>query len=54
MTPRPEPGSKADRDALRYDMTAAGCTITDIAVEMRTRYGMRPREAWRHARGWTL
>ncbi|MEU9882591.1 helix-turn-helix domain-containing protein [Streptomyces phaeochromogenes] len=54
MTPRPKPGSKADRDALRYDMTAVGCTITDIAVEMRTRYGMRPREAWRHARGWTL
>ncbi|MFD8915005.1 XRE family transcriptional regulator [Streptomyces sp. NPDC059575] len=26
----------------------------DIAVEMRTRYRMRPREAWRHARGWTL
>ncbi|MEV4040409.1 helix-turn-helix domain-containing protein [Streptomyces umbrinus] len=54
MTPRPKPGSKADRDALRYDMTAVGCTITDIALEMRTRYGIRPREAWRHARGWTL
>ncbi|MFG2310607.1 XRE family transcriptional regulator [Streptomyces sp. NPDC048566] len=48
------PGSKADRNALRHQMTAAGCTAADIAVEMRTRYRMRPREAWRHARGWTL
>ncbi|MFK0111621.1 helix-turn-helix transcriptional regulator [Streptomyces sp. NPDC091217] len=49
-----KPGSKADRDALRQDMTAAGCTLADIAVEMRTRFRMRPREAWRHAHGWTL
>lgn len=49
-----KPGSKADRDALRHDMTAAGCTLVDIAVEMRTRFRMRPREAWRHAHGWTL
>ncbi|MGW1728961.1 XRE family transcriptional regulator [Streptomyces sp. NPDC002306] len=49
-----KPGSKQDRDALRQSMTAAGCTAEDIAVEMRARYRMRPREAWRHARGWTL
>lgn len=49
-----KPGSKADRDALRQDMTAAACTLADIAVEMRTRFRMRPREAWRHAHGWTL
>ncbi|WP_240980637.1 MULTISPECIES: XRE family transcriptional regulator [unclassified Streptomyces] len=54
MNDRPKPGSKADRDALRHDMTAAGCTIADIAIEMRARYRMRPREAWRHAHGWTL
>ncbi|GHE38095.1 helix-turn-helix domain-containing protein [Streptomyces capitiformicae] len=54
MTARPKPGSKADRDALRYDMTTAACTVADIAVEMRARYRMRPREAWRHAHGWTL
>ncbi|MFG2386375.1 XRE family transcriptional regulator [Streptomyces avermitilis] len=47
-------GSKADRDALRQDMSAAGCTLADIAIEMRTRFRMRPREAWRHAHGWTL
>jgi hypothetical protein len=49
-----KPGAKADRDALRQDMNAAGCTTADIAIEMRTRYRMRPREAWRHAHGWTL
>lgn len=49
-----KPGSKADRDALRQDMTAAGFSIADIAIEMRTRFRMRPREAWRHAHGWTL
>ncbi|MFD5754582.1 XRE family transcriptional regulator [Streptomyces sp. NPDC127044] len=49
-----KPGSKADRDVLRQDMTVAGCTLADIAIEMRTRFRMRPREAWRHAHGWTL
>lgn len=49
-----KPGSKADRDDLRRDMTAAGCTLAGIAVEMRARFRMRPREAWRHAHGWTL
>ncbi|MFF8357363.1 XRE family transcriptional regulator [Streptomyces chartreusis] len=49
-----KPGSKPERDALRHDMEAAGCTIADIAVEMRARFRIRPREAWRHAHGWTL
>ncbi|MDX2881045.1 helix-turn-helix transcriptional regulator [Streptomyces ipomoeae] len=49
-----KPGFKADRDALRQDMTAAGCALADIAIEMRARFRMRPREAWRHAHGWTL
>ncbi|MGK5447970.1 XRE family transcriptional regulator [Streptomyces radiopugnans] len=47
-------GSKAARDSLRYEMLAAGCSTADIAVEMRARWRMRPREAWRHAHGWTL
>ncbi|MEV7815552.1 XRE family transcriptional regulator [Streptomyces flaveolus] len=47
-------GSKADRDALRNLMSAKGGTPEDIATEMRTRFRMRPREAWRHALGWTL
>ncbi|MDH6612891.1 tetratricopeptide (TPR) repeat protein/transcriptional regulator with XRE-family HTH domain [Streptomyces sp. SAI-208] len=49
-----KPGSKADRDALRQDMDNAGCSLFAIAIEMRTRFRMRPREAWRHAHGWTL
>ncbi|MFF4547237.1 XRE family transcriptional regulator [Streptomyces sp. NPDC001406] len=49
-----KPGSKQDRDALRQSMTAAGCTTADVSIEMRTRYRVRPREAWRHALGWTL
>ncbi|MEU9190291.1 helix-turn-helix transcriptional regulator [Streptomyces sp. NPDC048484] len=49
-----KPGSKADREALRQDMANAGCALADVAVEMRTRFKMRPREAWRHAHGWTL
>lgn len=54
MTPHPRPGSKADREALRHEMAAAGCSTPEIAVEMRGRWHMRPREAWRHAHGWTL
>lgn len=54
MATRPKPGSKADRDGLRHEMTAAGSTTAAIAIEMRTRWGYRPREAWRHALGWSL
>lgn len=35
-------------------MSAAGCTTAEIATEMRVRLRVRPREAWRHALGWTL
>ena len=54
MPTRQKPGSKADRDSLRSEMRAAGATIAAVATEMRTRWGMRPREAWRHAHGWSL
>ncbi|MCW8101689.1 helix-turn-helix transcriptional regulator [Streptomyces tauricus] len=54
MTASSKFGSRADRNALRQDMTIAGCALADIAIEMRTRFGLRPREAWRHAYGWTL
>ncbi|WP_422125573.1 helix-turn-helix domain-containing protein [Streptomyces caatingaensis] len=46
--------NKAARDHLRFEMTAAGCTTADIALEMRARFRLRPREAWRHAHGWTM
>ncbi|MET8677358.1 helix-turn-helix transcriptional regulator [Streptomyces sp. NPDC004647] len=54
MTPRLKTGSKAERDQLRAEMLAADCTTAEIATEMRARFRMRPREAWRHAYGWTL
>ncbi|GGP86010.1 hypothetical protein GCM10010278_75570 [Streptomyces melanogenes] len=54
MSPPPKPGAKADRDALRHEMTAVRCTAAQIATEMRVRFHLRPREAWRHALGWTL
>ncbi|MGV9269524.1 hypothetical protein ACWDRR_33230 [Kitasatospora sp. NPDC003701] len=49
MPPRPKPGSKADRDALRAELLAVGAPLSVIAAEMRARFGLRPREAWRHA-----
>lgn len=54
MAPRPKPGSKIDRDTLRAEMAAGGAPFDAIAKEMRSRYGFRPREAWRHAHGLTL
>jgi transcriptional regulator with XRE-family HTH domain len=44
-------GAKAERDALREEMLAAGCSHNLIAQEMRHRWGFRPREAHRHAMG---
>ncbi|MEU8196443.1 hypothetical protein AB0C10_21940 [Microbispora amethystogenes] len=54
MPPSPKPGSKAEREVLREQMLQAGCSVTEIVVEMRARWRMRPREAWRHVHGWTL
>ncbi|MGE7439938.1 XRE family transcriptional regulator [Kitasatospora sp. NPDC001175] len=53
MPPRPKPGSKADRESLRAEMLTAGAPLVAIAAEMRARFGLRPREAWRHAHGMT-
>jgi tetratricopeptide (TPR) repeat protein len=54
MAQLPKPGSKTQRDALRQEMLAAGCTYADIATEMRIRWRFRAREAWRHAHGLSL
>ncbi|GGL41198.1 hypothetical protein [Planomonospora parontospora] len=54
MSARAKPGAKAVREALRQEMQEAGCSLAEIVTEMRTRWRMRPREAWRHAYGWTL
>ncbi|GGU48251.1 hypothetical protein GCM10010211_10570 [Streptomyces albospinus] len=53
MAPNPT-GAKRARDQLRQEMTAAGCGLAQISMEMRTRFRMRPREAWRQAHGLTL
>ncbi|MGH3867624.1 MAG: hypothetical protein ACRDQ4_16105 [Pseudonocardiaceae bacterium] len=44
--------AKAERDRLRDQMRALGCTVGQIAVEMGRRFNLRPRVAWRHALGW--
>ena len=46
-------GSKAERDALRQEMLVGGCSLELIAAEMERRWGFRPREAYRHAHGWS-
>ena len=52
--PRPaKAGSKAERDALRQEMLVGGCSRELIATEMERRWGFRPREAYRHAHGWS-
>ncbi|GAA0938311.1 helix-turn-helix transcriptional regulator [Nonomuraea longicatena] len=52
--PSSAPGSRAQRVALREEMESLGCSRASIAEEMRVRWGMRAREAWRHAHGWTM
>lgn len=54
MPHRPTPGSKPERDRLRQRVLGAGGSLAAVAMEMRARMRMRPREAWRHAHGWTL
>ncbi|MFF7953995.1 helix-turn-helix domain-containing protein [Streptomyces griseorubiginosus] len=54
MNARSAKGLKAERDALRQRMTDLGCPVAAIAQEMRAQFGFRPREAWRHAHGWSL
>jgi hypothetical protein len=44
--------AKAERDRLRDQMRALGCTVGQIAVEMGRRFNLRPRVAWRYALGW--
>jgi transcriptional regulator with XRE-family HTH domain len=46
-------GAKAERDALREEMLTTGCSYNLIAQEMGHRWGFRPREAYRHALGWS-
>ncbi|MEU4574597.1 helix-turn-helix transcriptional regulator [Nonomuraea sp. NPDC023979] len=54
MAVDPKPGARAAREALRTELSVAGCTAAQIVAEMRACWGFRPREAWRHAHGWSL
>lgn len=54
MAATPKTGSRAQREALRVQMLDLGGRPADIVAEMRTRWRLRPREAWRHAYGLTL
>jgi hypothetical protein len=47
-------GIRAELDGLRERMRACGFSYDEIADEFGRRYRMRPREAYRHAYGWTL
>lgn len=47
-------GSRADREALRTTMSTRGCSIDEIASEMRASWGFGIRAAYRHANGLTL
>ncbi len=47
-------GFKAELDALRERMHTLGFSHDEIAAEIGRRHRLRPREAYRLARGWTL
>ena len=51
---RPKPGFKTEVDQLRAEMSRTGAPAAALVVEIRVRFGVRAREAWRHARGWSL
>ena len=44
----------AEKRALRDKMRALGLGHREIAAEFARRYRLRPRAAWREARGWSL
>ena len=46
-------GTKVERDEIRHAMTRLGATPAAVAVELQRRFGLRPREAYRQAHGWT-
>lgn len=53
MTASSKPGAKTDREALRRRLTELGAATQLVAAEFQRRFGFRPREAWRHAHGWS-
>lgn len=45
--------TKAERDGLRREMLRMGCTPAAVARQIGRRWQVRPREAYRHAYGWS-
>ncbi|WP_328851233.1 helix-turn-helix domain-containing protein [Micromonospora globbae] len=46
-------GTKAQRDHVRQTLAGFGATPAAIAGELQRRFGLRPRDAFRQAHGWT-
>ncbi|GIG75072.1 helix-turn-helix transcriptional regulator [Planosporangium flavigriseum] len=46
-------GTKSERDQIRQTLAGYGATPAAIAAELQRRFGLRPREAFRQAHGWT-
>jgi hypothetical protein len=51
--PHAKTSQRAGQRALRDKMRALGMSHRQMAVEFARCYGLRPRAAWRHARGWS-
>ena|SRR5580658_289686 len=45
---------RAEQRALRAQMLELGLGVRQVAWEFGRRYDLRPRQAWRHAHGWSL
>ena len=52
--PYAKTGLRAAKRALRDKMRSLGLGYGEIAAELARRYQVRPRAAWREARGWSL
>ncbi|WP_410609479.1 hypothetical protein [Amycolatopsis sp. lyj-109] len=50
-TSRSKPGSKPEREQLRHQLLAGGCSPARIAAEMTGRWQFNPRQAWRYTHG---
>jgi transcriptional regulator with XRE-family HTH domain len=46
-------GFKPQRLAVRRQVLSAGGTVDDVVLELRRRWDLRPRTAYRYACGWT-
>jgi hypothetical protein len=52
--PYAKTSQRAEQQALRAQMLELGLSLRQVAWEFGRRYDLRPRQAWRHAHGWSL